>query len=139
MPHADDGGMETLLKEKDAEIADLRARLDDKEKMVSALRSATRKRDIADLGLDTSATPEIKGGSSGSVDPSDKPATSTSPMTTRALGADRRKKSVDEVTKMLDELIDQKIHAERVDSGVLMNKSSQARRSSVRKTNSSGP
>lgn len=139
MPHADNGGMETLLKEKDAEIADLRARLDDKEKMVSALRSATRKRDIADLGLDTSATPEIKGGSSGSVDPSDKPATSMSPVAVLAPGPDRRKKSVDEVTKMLDELIDQKIHAERVDSGVLMKKGSQVRRSGVRKTNSSGP
>ncbi|KAK3060565.1 hypothetical protein LTS18_008257, partial [Coniosporium uncinatum] len=109
------------------------------EKMVSALRSATRKRDIADLDLDTSATPEIKGGSSGSVDPSDKPATSMSPVTVLAPGPDRRKKSVDEVTKMLDELIDQKIDAERVDSGVLMSKGSQVRRSGVRKTNSSGP
>ncbi|KAL9098909.1 MAG: hypothetical protein Q9163_005519 [Psora crenata] len=37
-----------LLQEKDAEIADLRARLDDKDRMVNALRSAARNRDIAD-------------------------------------------------------------------------------------------
>ena len=37
-----------LLAEKDAEIADLRARLEDKERMVTALRSAARNRDIAD-------------------------------------------------------------------------------------------
>ena len=37
-----------MLKEKDHEIADLRARLDDKERMVNALRSAARHRDNAD-------------------------------------------------------------------------------------------
>lgn len=44
-----EGRMEVLLKEKDDEIAELRARLDDKERMVSALRSAARKRDVAEL------------------------------------------------------------------------------------------
>ena len=38
-----------LLHEKDMEIADLRARLDDKDRMVVALRSAARKRDVAGL------------------------------------------------------------------------------------------
>lgn len=42
--------MEVLLKEKDEEIAELRARLDDKERMVVALRSAARKRDVAETG-----------------------------------------------------------------------------------------
>jgi centromeric protein E len=42
--------MEVLLKEKDDEIAELRARLDDKERMVAALRSAARKRDVAEIG-----------------------------------------------------------------------------------------
>ncbi|KAK5275354.1 Kinesin-like protein kip2, partial [Cryomyces antarcticus] len=50
---AGDVGMETQLKEKDAEIADLRARLDDKDRMVAALRSAARKRDMADLAIGT--------------------------------------------------------------------------------------
>ena len=39
-----------LLQEKDAEIADLRAQLDDKDRMVNALRSATRKREMAGFG-----------------------------------------------------------------------------------------
>ena len=42
-------GVDTLLREKDTEITELRARLDDKERMLSALRSAARKRDLADL------------------------------------------------------------------------------------------
>jgi len=44
-----EGRFELLLKEKDDEIAELRTRLDDKERMVSALRSAARKRDAADV------------------------------------------------------------------------------------------
>lgn len=44
-----EGRVEVLLKEKDDEIAELRARLDDKERMVAALRSAARKRDMADV------------------------------------------------------------------------------------------
>ena len=39
-----------LLQEKDAEIADLRAQLDDKDRMVNALRSAARKREMAAFG-----------------------------------------------------------------------------------------
>lgn len=42
--------VDVLLQEKDEEIAELRARLDDKERMVSALRSAARKRDVAEVG-----------------------------------------------------------------------------------------
>ena len=38
----------TVLLEKDNEIADLRARLDDKDHMITALRSSARKRDIAE-------------------------------------------------------------------------------------------
>ena len=33
------------IHEKDAEIAELRARLDDKDRMITALRSAARKRE----------------------------------------------------------------------------------------------
>ncbi|KAG8525412.1 uncharacterized protein KY384_009056 [Bacidia gigantensis] len=38
-----------VLADKDAEIADLRARLDDKDRMVNALRAAARNRDNADM------------------------------------------------------------------------------------------
>ena len=51
---AEEGGMfEAMLQEKDDEIAELRARLEDKEKMVTALRSAARKRDVADLSFES--------------------------------------------------------------------------------------
>lgn len=44
----EDHGISNLLKDKDAEIADLRARLDDKDRMLSALRSSARSRDTAE-------------------------------------------------------------------------------------------
>ncbi len=40
---------EQLLKERDEEIAELKRRLDDKERMVVALRSAARTRDVAEI------------------------------------------------------------------------------------------
>lgn len=69
----DDAGPDALLREKDAEIADLRARLDDKDRMVAALRSAARKRDVADLRVDTGvarrASAHSGAGSAGSAAP----------------------------------------------------------------------
>ncbi|KAK6614581.1 kinesin-II 85 kda subunit [Botrytis cinerea] len=44
----EDHGISNLLRDKDAEIADLRARLDDKDRMLSALRSSARSRDTAE-------------------------------------------------------------------------------------------
>lgn len=44
----EEASLGNLVRDKDAEIADLRARLDDKERMVSALRSAARNRDVAE-------------------------------------------------------------------------------------------
>ncbi|KAL9125820.1 MAG: hypothetical protein Q9217_005028 [Psora testacea] len=49
-----------LLQEKDAEIAELRARLDDKDRMVNALRSAARNRDIADSSSAPVSPPHIR-------------------------------------------------------------------------------
>lgn len=46
-PPPSDHRYEILIQEKDQEIAELRARLDDKDRMVAALRSAARKRDAA--------------------------------------------------------------------------------------------
>lgn len=44
----EDTGVAALLRDKDAEILDLRARLDDKDHMLTALRSAARSRDAAE-------------------------------------------------------------------------------------------
>ena len=51
----EEGDLLRSLEDKDQTISDLRARLDDKEKMVIALRSAARKRDLADLAPESSA------------------------------------------------------------------------------------
>lgn len=64
-----------LLQEKDAEIADLRVRLDDKERMVNALRSAARNRDTADLGSEM-VSPEIHESLSNQKNRKESPGTS---------------------------------------------------------------
>ncbi|KAF2765165.1 kinesin-domain-containing protein [Teratosphaeria nubilosa] len=43
-------GLEVVVREKDKEIEELRAKLDDQMRMVTALRSAARKREIIDSG-----------------------------------------------------------------------------------------
>ena len=57
----DQESFDSLVKDKDAEIADLRARLDDKERMIAALKNAARKRDVADSGP-MSRSPNTVGG-----------------------------------------------------------------------------
>jgi centromeric protein E len=54
----DASAAELLIREKDKEIDDLRAKLDDQTRMVNALRSAARKRDILENRKSTSATSE---------------------------------------------------------------------------------
>ena len=55
----DTSAAELLLRERDKEIDDLRAKLDDQTRMVNALRSAARKREIFDNRKSTSATSEV--------------------------------------------------------------------------------
>lgn len=139
------------IEEKDKIIADLRSRLDDKEKMVNALRSAARKRDLADLTPETSSA-ELKRANSGhqshdsnsssltsqatSTNSPLSPTTPISPMAilspqkvkfdTGSVGTTREKihisagtgpgkfsqrKSVDEMSKMLDEMIQDKVES----------------------------
>ncbi|KAF2842706.1 kinesin-domain-containing protein [Patellaria atrata CBS 101060] len=117
----EDGGAESLLKEKDAEIADLRARLDDKDRMVSALRSAARKRDVADLSIDTSSTSERRTSSfhrSESSVASSFKATPVSPVGLLSPAIKERTRGVEEMTRILDEMI-----SDRVESGQLIRSS----------------
>jgi centromeric protein E len=44
---SEDGGLVAALAERDAEISSLRAQLEDKEKMISALTSAKKKSEVA--------------------------------------------------------------------------------------------
>lgn len=128
----EDHSITVVLKEKDAEIADLRARLDDKDRMLTALRSAQRSRDTAtnhpssggkspaltlDIGPISPGIHSRRGlGSTESTPRSpllpswnDGMLTLVSPKTRRSV------KGVDDVNKMLDEMIQ-----DRADSGTLV-------------------
>lgn len=80
----DKESFDAIVKDKDAEIADLRARLDDKERMVAALKSAARKRDAADSSRPSSVSPNAMHVDRGS------PRTSLVSMDTIANGATHR-------------------------------------------------
>ncbi|KAI9745448.1 MAG: hypothetical protein M1818_000982 [Claussenomyces sp. TS43310] len=98
----EDHGVSTLLKEKDAEITELRARLDDKDHMLTALRSAARSRDLADRSNDRPRSSMLLDASDGvknSASPSPPAATLSPPRL-------RRRRSVDEISKMLDDMIE---------------------------------
>lgn len=101
----EDHSVSAVLKEKDAEIADLRARLDDKDRMLSALRSAARSRDTADASTEHRWSHPEGGEQDG------RPSSSTTPSKTPR----RRTKSVDEMNKMLEEMIQ-----DRVESGQII-------------------
>ena len=103
-----------VVREKDMEINELRLQLDDKDRMLAALRSAARHRDLAAVTND-SQSPELKsknGSTAGDVDNS--AATngfgtlSASPG--KRLLSDRSEKedpgkNMDEVSRMLEEMI----------------------------------
>ncbi|KAL3962118.1 hypothetical protein ACCO45_003641 [Purpureocillium lilacinum] len=90
----EDHSVAAALKEKDAEIADLRERLYDKDRMLSALRSAARSRDNADASVEA-RSPQSQHGGRGKHP--------TSPTPTKP--ARGRTKSVDEMNRMLEEMI----------------------------------
>ncbi|KAL9106739.1 MAG: hypothetical protein Q9227_008309 [Pyrenula ochraceoflavens] len=127
-PHSE-GDSSNTLKERDSEIANLRAQLEDKERMVTALRSAARKRDYAELTPENSSTELGKDSSHQSSDSHSSVnsgldiTSSPQPKGARAspIGllspqkARDKKKSVDEMSKILDEMI-----LEKVESGDLI-------------------
>lgn len=148
----EDHGVAALLKDKDAEIAELRARLDDKDRMLDALRSAARSRDTADRDPRAEAKAEPKpepkpepreraevrtskidgppsqpptqplpqppildsttATSPRAAFPANPvmgiiPSSSTTPTKTQSLRS--RRKSVDEMSRMLDEMIQDRV------------------------------
>ena len=119
----EDHGVASLLKEKDAEIADLRARMDDKDRMLTALRSAARLRDTADRDPRASQSlAMLENGPSSPVSARENPLLDNGPISPVSpvmslLSPKVRKttKSVDEMSKILDEMIQ-----DRVESGMLV-------------------
>ena len=119
----EDHSVATLIREKDAEIAELRARLDDKDKMLAALRTAARSRDNADRVesraevrtsqiLDSDPGPAPTGSPPAAPPP---PSSSSSSLLRQVSTLRKRTKSVDEMSKMLDEMIQ-----DRVESGQII-------------------
>ncbi|PSR75805.1 kinesin motor domain-containing protein, partial [Coniella lustricola] len=93
----EDHSVAAVMKEKDIEIAELRAQLEDKDRMLMALRSAARIRDNADAH--SSPRPDWAG--------SPKTSSPVSPTGTIGLGLSVKKprKSVDDMSRILDEMI----------------------------------
>jgi centromeric protein E len=138
--------MMTLLREKDMEINELRIQLDDKDRMLAALRSAARHRDLAAVTSD-SQSPELKvkvdssasGPSSPQLPPPrDGSDQNTSPSRHAIPGKavereEDRRKNMDEVSRMLDEMIQGRVesgHLDRNSLGHFKRVSSDSRRGS---------
>lgn len=108
-----------VIREKDMEINEMRQQLDDKDRMLAALRSATRHRGLAHVASDTKDMPSRH--STGNCDgPSTNgdaagAATSDGPSPPGTGDEKEKGRNADEVQKMLDEMIQ-----DRVESGQLI-------------------
>ncbi|KAK4202213.1 kinesin motor domain-containing protein [Triangularia verruculosa] len=111
----EDHSVAALLKEKDAEIAELRARLDDKDRMLTALRSAARSRDNAER---VESRSEVR--TSQILDSNPGPAPLASPPAPTSLVrqiSQLRKQPKDEMSKMLDEMLHERVESGQVVRG----------------------
>lgn len=112
--------MTTILREKDMEINELRSQLDDKDRMLTALRSAARHRELAHV--------------TGSPEPKDKPeaqppstkrnsdsavpdATNGPQKPPTTAEKEQRRKSLDDMSRMLDEMIQDRVESGQIVKG----------------------
>ncbi|KAL3463763.1 P-loop containing nucleoside triphosphate hydrolase protein [Aspergillus heterothallicus] len=128
------------LREKDMEINELRLQVDDKDRMLAALRSAARHRDLAQLSIDTQTptptqTPAPAQQTSTQAWPAPDSAVNRVASPAEIDTTDKRK-SMDEVSRILDEMIQ-----DRVESGHLIKGSRGSVRvaSESRRTSESNP
>ncbi|KAH7022852.1 kinesin motor domain-containing protein [Ilyonectria destructans] len=102
----EDHSVSAALRDKDNEIADLRARLDDKDRMLAALRTAARSRDTAEA----SAEPRS---------PLSQESHSSLPGSPLVPEADKKRaRGVDEMNKMLDEMLQDRVETGHAVRGV---------------------
>jgi centromeric protein E len=128
LKNGDDTDVMALLREKDVEISELRIQLDDKDRMLAALRSAARQRDLAQMTADTLVQEKRTGHHSSESNTSSLTSApqmgSTSPVDLLATlkvaekEKEKKRKSVDEMSRMLDEMIQ-----DRVENGHLVKSS----------------
>ncbi|KAJ5114574.1 hypothetical protein NUU61_000333 [Penicillium alfredii] len=121
-----------MVREKDMEINELRLQLDDKDRMLAALRSAARHRDLAAVTSDA-PSPEVKNKvesmGSGADSPSETngaPENHVSPGGPPLPGKEgdkeeERKKNMDDVSRMLDEMIQGRVENGHIEKGPVGN------------------
>ncbi|KAF1845661.1 kinesin-domain-containing protein [Cucurbitaria berberidis CBS 394.84] len=110
---SEDGGLIAVITEKDTEISNLRAQLEDKERMIAALTSARKKNDNAhEVGSDGSpgsrrtSSYQRSGSEGSSVSLIAKgPTSPISPKPFLPPPAASTGKNIEEMTRMLDEMI----------------------------------
>lgn len=116
---SEDGGLIATIAEKDSEISNLRAQLEDKERMIAALTSARKKSETAhDVGSDGSPgsrrTSSYNRSETSSVSIIPKgPATPTSPKPFLPPAGTNAGKNIEEMTRMLDEMIGTRVDKAR--------------------------
>ncbi|EXJ81486.1 centromeric protein E [Capronia epimyces CBS 606.96] len=149
----DDGDVMRKLEEKDAIISDL-------QKTVAALRSAVRKRDLAELtpemsssefkqsrtqeghqstGSVSSSQPSNGSTQAGSEVPRSPLAKSPMALLSPQKAMAKKRKTVDEMSKMLDEMIQDKVESGQMGKGRLPSRASSLQRHSRRTSSSGGP
>ncbi|KAI0999537.1 hypothetical protein K3495_g8661 [Podosphaera aphanis] len=123
----EDHNVAALLKEKDAEISELRARLNDKDRLLIALRNSARSRDLTDRDSRSIKTPSddhITSNSTGELFNSQYGLSYSASLSCEALNISnstnetiekissqscKRSKSVEEMSKILDDMIQDRI------------------------------
>jgi centromeric protein E len=108
----EDHSVSAALKEKDTEIAELRARLDDKDRMLAALRSAARSRDTAEATVEPRSPlpppPKLAAQETRTEKPSNvKPAEAEK----------KRSRGVDEMNNLLDEMLQDRVEKGQIVRG----------------------
>ncbi|KAH9909364.1 kinesin-domain-containing protein [Xylariomycetidae sp. FL2044] len=114
----EDHSVSAIMKEKDAEIAELRARLEDKDRMLGALRTAARSRDAADA-LDMTRSETRSSLLCEAVSPPPQGALPDPPVSAGKGSSPvrKREKSVDEMSRILDEMIQDRVEAGHIVRG----------------------
>jgi centromeric protein E len=119
--NSEDVDVTTVLRERDMEITELRIQLDDKDRMLTALRSAARQRDIAQMPMEATGSEKqvSQRNSEGNANilaspPATDPTSPANPVSPiKALEKEKEKdgkrKSTDEMSRMLDEMIQDRV------------------------------